>query len=684
MTVGLQEPTFTGQGIMGVVSPDDVMRQENEARDKSNKTAEVVGNLAAFIHKQWEQARFAKIQIEERMLNNLRQRRGEYTPEKYALIRDQGGSEIYMMLTNVKCRAAESWINDIVFQPGEHPFSVDPTPIPDMPGFIMEDIQQSVAEEAMALQQQNQQGVTPEDFEKRVNSLVDELSSRIEQEAKKIAARMEDKIADQLVEGDFRVALKEFIKDVVTFPAGILRGPVIKQKKQMKWAQVDGNWKPIVEKKLVISFYRVSPFDIYPGANSRGINDGYLFERHRLRRRDLLAMKGVPGNNSKAIDDVLEQYGRGGLRDWMFNDQIRANLEDRPNEYMNGHDETIDAIEYNGSIQGRLLREWGMSEEEIPDENEEYEVNAWKIGSYVIRAVLNDDPLDRRTYHKACFEEVPGSFWGFGVPDLMSDVQDVCNATSRSLINNLAISSGPQVEVYADRVPPGEDITDIHPWKIWQMQSDPNGGSNNRAIQFYQPNSNAEVLIKVYDHFSRLADEYTGIPAYTYGSPDVGGAGSTASGLSMLMTAASRGIKQVIGHVDGAIEGAVGLVYEHNMMHDPDESIKGDVSIVARGSTSLMAKEQQQIRRNEFLDKTNNPVDMSIIGLPGRAAVLREAVRSLDIPVDDVVPDKDKFMQNIQQDAMNAIPPAGSLPGPANLDPAGNPAGGMNAFAGAA
>ena len=581
------------------------------------------------------------------------------------------GSSIRWML------AAEAWINDIFFQPGERSWGADPTPLPDLPDDIEAEIRAQMEQAAAIVAQVRGEYINPADVEDRINNFKDEFLKKVQKVAQKRAERIEDLIDDQLTEGKWEPAIKEFIKDLVTFPGAILKGPVVRKSRKLGWVKKAGKWMADIKPALTTEFYRASPFDIYPSANSRNVNDGYLFERHRLRRKDLLAMLGVPGYDEKAIRLVLDMYGMGGLRQWLYNDQIRAELEGRPNEWLT-KEETIDALEFWGSVQGKLLREWGMSEKDVPDPFAEYEVNAWLIGNYVIRAVINSDPLNRRPYHVASFEKIPGAFWGYGVPELMMDVQDVCNAAARSLVNNLAMASGPMAEIHADRLASGEDITSMGPWRIWQTVSDPNG-TNTPAVRFFQPSINAEALMKVFEFFSRLADEYTGIPSYTYGDTgSLQGAGKTASGLSMLMSAVSRGIKMVISHLDKAIESAIELQFIHNMLYHDDESVKGDIMIKARGTTSLLAKEQQQIRRAELLEKTNNPTDLAIMGLPGRAALLRESVKSLDIDVDDVIPEE--VMQRVRADAMGAIPGQPPTQGPMSLDPAGNPAGGQANF----
>ena len=166
---------------------------------------------------------------------------------------------------------------------------------------------------------------------------------------------------------------------------------------------------------------------------------------------------------------------------------------------------------------------------QIPDPAIDYQINAWLVGQWVIMARLNPHPLGRRPYYAASYDSINNSIWGRCPADLMRDVQDVCNATARNLINNLGISSGPQVEVYMDRMMAGENVEEIFPWKVWKTK-DSRSGTNNRAVTFFQPDANAEVLLKVYEYFFKQASEQSGIPAYVYGSTDVGGAGKPLPG----------------------------------------------------------------------------------------------------------------------------------------------------------
>ena len=226
----------------------------------------------------------------------------------------------------------------------------------------------------------------------------------------------------------------------------------------------------------------------------------------------------------------------------------------------------------------------------------------------------------------------------------ISDAQaaEIVGLLQRALANNMGIASGPQVEVSVDRLPDGEDLTSMYPWKIWQTTSDRTGGGQP-AVRFYQPNMNAETLMNVYQYFQKVADEVTGVPNYVYGSTQVSGAGRTAAGLSMLMENAAKGIKQAILSLDQATSEMLGRFYDHLMIYDEDKTIKGDMQIVASGVVGTLMKEGIQQRRNEFLAATLNPIDSQIIGASGRAYLLRETAKGLNMDVDKIVPSPEQI-----------------------------------------
>jgi len=669
---------MAGLTMLRVVSNGELDRQEQERVDRELEARQqepVLLGLASHLRVCWDAAVIAKRPIEDIMLRAMRQRNGEYEADKLRAIRAQGGSEVYMMLTEVKCRAAESWLRDILMDSGTPPWDLHATPIPDLSEGHNEEIQSAFAEQIIAMIEATGQAPNQTEVLELKEMAAQQLRFKMLQAAQNRVDKMKIKIEDQFAQGGWAEAFNEFITDLVTFPCAFVKGPVVRRQRHLEWSKTpEGTTTVTSGERLAPEFERVDPFKIYPEPGITRINDGYLFEHHKLSRSEMSDLIGVPNYDDDAIRKVLDL---GPNQSWI-QEHIEQEREEEERKFYTEMRPTdmFDVLEFWGKVSGAMLREWGMTEEEIPDKAREYDANVWLAGNYVIKAVLNYDPLGEKPYTKTSFIKSPGAFWGRGIPEIIEDLQGVCNAAARALVNNMGIASGPQVEVNLERIPPNEDITQMYPWKIWQVTNDPLG-SSAPAVRFNQPNDNANTLMGVYERFSRLADDHSGIPAYIYGDTDVKGAGRTASGLSMLMGSAGKGIRQVVMHIDNdVIKPIVHRQFVYNMRYDEDESIKGDAEVIARGAVNLAVKETTNIRRVEFLNATGNEIDMQIMGPEGRAAILREIAKGLQMPVDEIIPSREKlaYKTKLQIAAEAAQPQQPSAP--QALDAAGNPAGG--------
>lgn len=628
-----------GLAIIPVASATDL---ENEARKRNDEmqAQPVIQGLASHVKQRWESARIAKRQLEERMLKCLRQRNGEYDPDKLAEIKEQGGSEIFIQLSSVKCRAATSWLRDTLLGTGaDKPWGLDATPEPTLPPEIMAGLQQQLTQQLMTHMEQGGVPPTEEQLREIASQMKDVAMRQAQEEANRRVDRMERKMEDQLVEGGWLKALNEFLDDIVTFPYAVIKGPIKRKRKTLEWQ----NGQLVPTEKIRNEWERVDPFYLYWAPWAWELNDGYVIERHRLTADELQALIGVPGYNDDAIRTVLNDFSSMGMKQWLWTDASKAQAEGKYVTEAIISDDLIDALQMWDSVKGSLLLDWGLTEKEIPDPALSYPCEVWLIGTQVIRAVLNYDPLGRKPYYLTSYENLPGSVEGKGVTDLCRDSQAMVNASARSLANNMGISSGPQVGVNISRLPPGEDLTDMHPWKIWQFQSSEiNDGS--QPLQFFSPQSNANELMGVFEKFSARADEDTMIPRYMTGETTPG-AGRTSSGLSMLISNAGKGIKQVITNIDhNVIIPAIERLYQDNLRYSDDPDLIGDVDIVAKGATSLVVKEAEAIRKNEFLQLIlNSPVAQQIVGLPGTAELLRDSARNLSGNVDRIVPERSQL-----------------------------------------
>lgn len=624
---------MSNYGLVRVIPGSELQKQNEILPDEVPEVTE--SELTREIRRHWETNRNAKLRVEEELLEDLRAKNGRYHPQKLTQIRQMGGSEIYMMITATKMRAAASWIKDIVLPDDDKAWGIDPTTIPDLPEWAEKAVRERIMQKGGG--------------EMELMQLREMLNVELNSQAKTSAEAMEDKITDQLEESKWHEMINQVIDDFTTFSATIIKGPMVSKVKSLKWKSAFGNIKPVATDERIPGFSRVSPFDAYPAPHAQTVNDGAFIEHIRYERAELWNLIGTPGYREDQIRMVLDQYS-AGLREWLWQDTERNENERKHNWWRDQRNGLIDALHFWGPVQGRTLTEWGLS---VDDPMQEYQIDAILIGRYLIRININTDPLARRPYHKACYDPVPGSFWGNSIRYLMADIQEFCNATARALVNNMAMASGPMVEVNYERLSPLEDELDIYPWKIWQTRGAEIGQGN--TVQFFQPESNAHELMSVYERFELKADDATSIPRYSHGNEKVGGAGSTASGLSMLLNSAAKGIKAAIGNFDiGITRPAIEMMYYYNMMTSRDMSIKGDCKVVARGANALLLKDMAQARRNEFLSMTANPIDMEIIGKEGRASILRKVADDFDLK--GIVPSREVIRQRIEQELQNPQP----------------------------
>ena len=676
----IQTSAEQSKGLVRVLSNKDI--DDAEARtlreaDEEKNDPFVLG-VVAHVRSAWEAAKTAKWTVEEKLLKAKRQRKGRYDPSDLSDIINFGGSKIFMMLTSVKCRAVEAWVKDIMLPAGDKPWGVDITPIPDLPIEVENQIAAQVAGEVQDIMLNFGPGIITEDLvEERIEEVRAELKSQMRERSILKAKRNEDRLDDELTEGCFYEEFEKFIRDFSTYHTAFMVGPEVKKRARLVWK----NGKPEMEWRFKREWRRVSPFDIYPAPAAKNMDDGYFFERMRVRRTALMQYRGAPNFSSAAIDAVYTAYNLGTLKDWLWTDQEQANLSDRPTELLDP-DAVIEILVYRGPVQGKKIIEWKPSlRKDIPNPGEDYEVTVWMVDNWVLMIKMNRHPLRHRNIYYASFEEENDSIWGHGPPELMEDCQRICNAAARQIVNNMAIASGPQVEVHADRVDPKEDIEDIYPWKVWRTKSD-ELGRNRQAVNFYQPNPMTDVLMKVYEYFFKQAGEQLGVPAYEHGSPNVGGAGKTAHGLAMLMSSSSKIMRQAIKNIDaGIIRKLIYDLWIDMMMHSSDMEYGGDINIVPRASEYLIIAEQLQLRRTEFLAMINNPVDHAIIGNTRRAKILREIVKDLKMPSDEIIPDeedlaaREKMMQQGMQGQLMGPEQAGGS-GIQNLGGGGLPGGG--------
>lgn len=659
-----------------LVSPEQLIGQEAAAdaarvaaEDLARQEGSLASALVSFIDNQFSifaRHRDSASGWSDRMAEAMRVFSGKYDSQKLAEIRRYGGSDIYARIVATKCRGATSLLRDVYLNL-EKPWGLEATPDPTLPDDIMADVQNLIQVEVATMARLGE-APTPDQIRDRVNNLLGAAKRAAIKRARVEAEIAFRKLDDILVEGGFYEALAAFLVDLPLFPFACMKGPVVRIVPDVVWQ----NGVAVTINKPKLFWNRVSGFDVWWTPGVSNIADAAVIERTRVTRSDLNQLIDLPGYSNEAIMEVLRWYGQSGYVEanassWETN---RAVLESREDPRMN-QSGMLDMIEYHGYVQGTILVDHGFTAAQVPDPMRDYFVDAFKIGRYIIKVQLSPSLKKRAPYYVTSFEKVPGTVVGNALPDILSDVQDASNAALRSLINNMSISSGPQVVVNDDRIADNENGDDLYPWKRWHTVNDPLGNNSQPPVSFFQPNSNAQELLGVYEKFTQIADELSAIPRYITGSERLGGAGRTASGLAMLMGNAAKILQTVAANIDNdVIKQVVSELYDMIMLTDKTGMLRGDEAIVVLGVNVAMQRETQRQRQLEFLQITANPIDSQITGVRGRATVLRTVADGIGMKGEDIVPPDEEIK------AMMAGPP-GTPPGAPGGPPGAPPAGGQ-------
>jgi hypothetical protein len=649
------------------------------ATDEDSASERVISDgLAKYIRDAYEAARDWRQQsgVDEDLLGALRAVRGEYAPEKKSAIKQMGGSDVYLRISANKVRSVAAAMRD-VYTSQARPWGIGATSEPEMPtdpateALIQSILQTEIQEAAM-----NGAGsaLTPQMVFDRRRALRDLMYQHTMQNATEAMRLREDNMDDILQQGGFYQALWDFLLDIPTFSFAVLKGPVVYYRNQLHWEQ----GKPVVKSEPTMTWERCSPFDVYFAPWSQKAQDGYIVHKQRATRASLQALIGLPSYNTDAIMEVLERDS-DAMKDWFsYVEQDRSVMERRaPDDNNSLRTDAVDRpfpmLEFHGPVSGQLLMEWGVPKNKVPDASKDLDITAWLIDDKVIGVRLNPHPMGNKPFYVDSFERVPGSIYGLGVPKMIEDIQDGGGATLRALVNNMAIASGPQVAVNEGRMASSETQITMYPWKIWSTTDDPTGSGNAKPVDFFQPQSNAGELLGVLKAFMDMADTFSTMPQYMQGNAQgVSTIGRTSSGLAMLMDAASRTMKQSVTSIDNnVIKPAVTDLNIFLALMRPDIVDDGDINIVAKGATELVQREQLRMRRADFLQVTSNPIDAQIIGPAGRAEIIKEIARDLQLPVD-------KIITGVPNGA--AMPPPGGAPG-GPPSPNGPPGGAMQGAA---
>ena len=680
---------------------------EGEAGKNLNLVPDQKLNLVGLIQSRFAIAEDARDLEEERWLESYENYRGLYG--KRVKFRESEKSRVFIKVTKTKVLAAFGQLVDVIFGTGKFPIGIAETSIPEgekenayldfqnpQPGIEMsesQDIPDDIGNRVDNPYDVGYEGdgkvlrpgATLGDgmFEESEDSLENKLESAgLLREglsadpqkpeispAQKAARRMEKLIHDQIDESNGSSELRSALLEASLLGTGIVKGPFNFNKTLNNWTkETDGErvYSPISVRVPRIEF--VSCWDFYPDPGATNINEcEYVVHRHRMNTSQLRALKNMPYFDKEAIREAI-QNGPNYI-ERTFETQLKEDTTTNE-EYSN----SFEILEYWGIMDAQYAKEVGIELEEDIDDLDEVQINAWICGDKLLRAVINPFTPYRLPYHAFPYERNPYNFFGVGVAENMNDSQQIMNGHARMAIDNLALSGSLVFDIDESALVAGQSM-EIHPGKIFRRQA----GMPGQAIYGLKFPNTAPENMMMFDRFRQLADEQTGIPSYSHGQTGVQSMTRTASGMSMLLGAASLNIKTVVKNLDDFLLRPLGEAYfAWNMQFfEGDLDVKGDLEVKATGTNSLMQKEVRSQRLTMFLQTAQSPAIAPFVKI---SKLISELAYSLDLDPDEILNDPEEAammaqiigMQNVRQEVSEEAQPVSEQPGPMG-SPAGVP-----------
>ena len=649
-----------------------------EDTENSTEFDAETSKIIPYVMERFSRSEDVRRQDEERWLRSYRNYRGIYGPD--VQFTDAEKSRVFIKVTKTKTLAAYGQIVDVLFANNRFPLSIEPTELPEG---VVADVNFDPAEPEQMRENGLDKEINPYGFKgdgkefpagatlKTLNEMLGPIKDKFEgidnvkqgvgktptavtfSPAMIAAKKMQKKIQDQLEESSASKHLRSTAFEMALFGTGVMKGPFAVDKEYPNWDE-EGNYDPMI--KTVPQVSHVSVWNFYPDPDANSMDEAqYVIERHKLSRTQMRALKRRPYFRSAVIDEAISLGENYDKQYW----------EDDLSDYASEHGiERYEVLEYWGMVDTEMLEEQGV---DIPEELmafDELQANVWICNGKLIRMVLNPFKPARIPYQAVPYELNPYSFFGVGIAENMDDTQTLMNGFMRMAVDNAVLSGNLLIEVDETNLVPGQDLS-VYPGKVFRRQ----GGAPGQAIFGTKfPNVAGENL-QLFDKARVLADESTGFPSFAHGQTGVSGVGRTASGISMLMGAASGSIKNVIKNIDDYLLRPMGEgLFRFNMQFDFDPEIRGDLEVKARGTESLMANEVRSQRLMQFLQVSSNP---ALAPFAKFQYIIREIAKSLDLDPDKVTNNMDeaalqaelmKGMQAQQPTPEGAPAPAGANP----------------------
>ena len=680
----------------------------------------VLAYLGQALFSKFDDCEQKRTYIEDRWLEDLRQFHGRYDPHVESELRAAEGCTLFLNITKPKTHAFSARVMDMLLPTNDRNWTLEPRPVPEVAGIDTGYAKMQPADVATLqpaggwVDQSADQGLlsaaqppappgppagagqppappgppgappgppgaaqppvappaapappTGQPMTTPQGNLVlnVDLVKAVEQEAKARCDAMADVIEGQLDDNHYDAAERQAIEQMAKLGTGIVMGPVILDEWKVAWVpvtdprtgQTNFERRKVPNKTKDPGVQWIDCWNFYPDMSAATPDEwGFVFVQYLVNDATFRKMGARFNWMPKAMEQALkmEPFNVRTLR-WM--NELR-DLSETNNTIDNRHR----VMRFYGEIEPEELEAAGIDPKVLGiKEGDPVHAVVWLCDRIVLKVDIN--PLDSGDMpFSVCYcDKDESSPFGRGIPRLMRGEQESVNAAWRMKHDNAGLSVCPQTVIRLNAITPADGDYHLKPKKVWYA-SDDTPNVNNVFAQF-AVDSHQEELDNILQLGIRFADDVTQTPLIMQGD-QAPGVASTAQGMSLLYNASTVVLRRAVKLYDDFVTvPMIERMYQWNMQFNPRTDIKGDFKPVARGSSSLLDKEQQGQALDMAMQFASSPVWQPYTDMK---KLYREALKAKHIP-DIMASDEDiaKALQAQQELAM-AQAKAGVKPPP--------------------
>lgn len=504
-------------------------------------------------------------------------------------------SRVVVNIVGPKTDSGIARLQDLLFPVDEPNWDIRPTPVPKMASMLKD--RRPVLDDA---------GNPLIDQTTGSEVRVADIAQKLQDNARDRADAMRKEIADQLTECHYNAEGRRVIFYAGLFGTGFLKGPVVVNRISQAWLPVQSGsgtrWVKQHITDLRPASFAVDPRYVYPdpGCGNNLQNGSGIFEKSYISKKQLRDLRKEPGYIKENVNKVLGEKPR-------LTPIAYASSEDRNIQQMVVDGDLYEMWEFYGEFTVAELRAAGLGDPDpdtgeplISPEADDHDALhgvCVMVNDTIIKLYLNPDPGGSYPYDHFNWKRDEDSVWGYGIPHMMRSQQIVTRNAWRVAMDSAALSAGPQIIVKRGVIRPADNNWHLTPRKVWYANEEVE--DVRKAFTVVEFNSHLTEQLAMIDAATKLVDQETNLPTMLQG--ERGSAPDTVGGMTILMNNANVGIKRLVKQFDDMITVPhITRYYDWNMMYSEREELKGDFQVDARGSSTLVVRDQRNQASMQF------------------------------------------------------------------------------------